>query len=430
MSVTAGVSDTVIAIRDKLKGKIGQTKVKRYWPGRAPEWADDVDEDGDLKMTKEENLEKAFPRNQHLDSVAVTDDPRLRRLRKLDNREEVRADHRRIRQAEIVLAEEEDSRMNEDAEEENEESVDEKRRRLREKLLQREQEEAVLMPEEDEDEEEEEEESESEYETDSEEEQMGKVMAKPTFVRKADRETIAERERIEAEERALEELAKRRLAERKVETRQIVVEEIKKDEQIHKTMELESNIEDIDTDDEINEAEEYEAWKIREIGRIKRDREEREAMVREREEVEKLRNMTEDERREWERRNPKPAPPTKQKWRFMQKYHHKGAFFQSGADDHPGAGGTDEIYNRDFSAPTGDDRMDKSILPKVMQVKHFGRSGRVKWQHLVAEDTTDWTAPWTSNDKLIAKYGTKMAAMNAPIEKPKGSKKLKDWEKP
>ncbi|KAK7400069.1 hypothetical protein VNO78_11268 [Psophocarpus tetragonolobus] len=45
MSVTAGVSDTVIAIRDKLRGKIGQTKVKRYWPGKVPEWADDENED-------------------------------------------------------------------------------------------------------------------------------------------------------------------------------------------------------------------------------------------------------------------------------------------------------------------------------------------------------------------------------------------------
>jgi hypothetical protein len=35
---------------------------------------------------------------------------------------------------------------------------------------------------------------------------------------------------------------------------------------------------------------------------------------------------------------------------------------------------------------------------------------------------------WTFNDPLRAKYNEKMAAMDAPIAKPKGSKKLKDWE--
>ena len=33
---------------------------------------------------------------------------------------------------------------------------------------------------------------------------------------------------------------------------------------------------------------------------------------------------------------------------------------------------------------------------------------------------------WTYNDPLRAKYNAKMAGMNAPIAKPKGSKKLKD----
>jgi len=77
----------------------------------------------------------------------------------------------------------------------------------------------------------------------------------------------------------------------------------------------------------------------------------------------------------------------------MQKYYHKGAFFQADPDDEAGSAGTDGIFQRDFSAPTGEDRLDKSILPKVMQVKHFGRSGRTKWTHLVNEDTTDWSNP-------------------------------------
>ncbi|KAK7836479.1 uncharacterized protein LOC111995148 [Quercus suber] len=433
MSVTAGVSDTIIAIRDKLRGKIGQTKVKRYWPGRAPEWADDDDaahEDGDVA------LEQAFPRSRQDDSnIFRKDDARLRRLAqsRIDDREEVRADHRRIRQAEIVSTIEEEARMQEklDMEEDDADALEERRRRIREKLLQREQEEAAILGEEEEEveeEEEEEEEEESEYETDSEEEHMGIAMVKPVFVPKSERDTIAERERLEAEERALEESKKKRLEERKVQTKQIVVEEIRKDEEIQRNLEMEADIADVDTDDEVNEAEEYEAWKVREIARIKRDRDDRESMLKEREEIERVRNMTEEERREWERKNPKPAPPQKQKWRFMQKYYHKGVFFQSNADDTAATAGSDNIYTRDFSAPTGEDKMDKTILPKVMQVKHFGRSGRTKWTHLVNEDTTDWDNPWTYNDPLRTKYNAKMAGMNAPIAKPKGSKKLKDWE--
>ncbi|KAK8685774.1 hypothetical protein V6N13_124808 [Hibiscus sabdariffa] len=431
MSVTAGVSDTVIAIRDKLRGKIGQTKVKRYWPGKAPEWADDADEDGDIRMARSAALEKAFPSHED-PGIVLKDDPRLRRLAesRVDNRDEIRADHRRIRQAEIVSTVEEENRRNEgvDAEEEDEDALEERRQRIREKLLQRKQEETPLLEEEEEEEVEEEEEEESEYETVSEEEHMGIAMAKAVFVPKSERETIAERKRLEAEEQAIEEAEKRKLEHRKIETRQLVVEKIREDAEIQKNMELEANIEDVDTDDEINEAEEYEAWKAREIARIKRDREEREAMIKEREEIEKVRNMTEEERREWERRNPKPAPPPKQKWKFMQKYFHKGAFFQTDADDPAATAGAHNIYHRDFSAPTGDDKMDKTILPKVMQVKHFGRSGRTKWTHLVNEDTTDWNNPWTYNDPLRAKYNAKMAAVNAPIAKPKGSKKLKDWE--
>lgn len=398
MSVTAGVSDTIIAIRDKLRGKIGQTKVKRYWPGKAPEWGTEPGEEDDLRTARAAAVAKAFPTHDDFDAVRK-DDPRLRRLAETrsDDRDELRADHRRFREAEIVSTEEEENRRAEglDQEEEDDEALEEKRRLRREKALQKLQQEAEdAFPEvEEEDEPEEEEEEESEYETDSEDDYGAVAMVKPVFVPKAERDTIAEREKLEAEERALEEAEKRKLEHRKVETRQLVVEKIREDEEVRKNMELDEDTGDVDTDDELNEAEEYEAWKTREIARLKRDREEREAMVKEREEIEKVRNMTEEERREWERKNPKPAQPVKKKWKFMQKYFHKGAFFQAPPDETAASTGTHDLFHRDFSAPTGEDKLDKTILPKVMQVKHFGRSGRTKWTHLVNEDTTDWNNP-------------------------------------
>lgn len=432
MSVAAGVSDAAITVREKLRGKIGQTKVKRYWPGKAPEWADQVEEDADVRavrISKEELLERAFPRQEEFDVVRAKDDARLRRLAESRrDREEAISRHREIRQAEIVRTREEERKAQEGAEleEEDEDAIEERRRRIKEKGLQRQKEDEATVFEEEEEEEEEEEDS--EYETDSDEDFGGIAMIKPVFVPKAERETIQEREKLEAEEKAFEEAMKKRLEERKVESKQIVVEEIRKEEEMVKNIEAEGDGGEIDTDDEVNEAEEYEAWKVREIARIKRDREDREAMVKEKEEIEKLRNMTEEERRDWEKKNPKALPPSKKKWKFMQKYYHKGAFFQSGADDRTGTAGGEELYRRDFSAPTGEDKMDKTILPKVMQVKHFGRSGRTKWTHLVVEDTTNWSNPWTYNDQLRASYNTKMAAMNKPITRPQGSKKLKDWD--
>ena len=46
------------------------------------------------------------------------------------------------------------------------------------------------------------------------------------------------------------------------------------------------------------------------------------------------------------------------------------------------------MYQRDFSGATLEDQFDKTVLPKVMQVKNFGRSGRTKYTHLVDQDTT------------------------------------------
>ena len=48
-------------------------------------------------------------------------------------------------------------------------------------------------------------------------------------------------------------------------------------------------------------------------------------------------------------------------------------------------------------AATGEDKVDKSQLPKVMQVKGFGRSRQnTRYQGLAKEDTTDRRADYLS----------------------------------
>ena len=76
----------------------------------------------------------------------------------------------------------------------------------------------------------------------------------------------------------------------------------------------------------------------------------------------------------------------------MQKYYHKGAFYQDM-----------EEQQRDFNLPTGEDKADKSVLPSVLQKRQgqFGRKGNTKWTHLAAEDTTNFD-PLTKVDPSIA----------------------------
>ncbi|TVU09003.1 hypothetical protein EJB05_42438, partial [Eragrostis curvula] len=384
MSVAAGVSDSAIAVRDKLRGKIGQARVKRYWPGQAPDWAGHRDDDGhhDLPFIAA-TLDQAFPRPGDRDDSAAV-------------RNALRADHSRIRHAEVVstatvVEERSEAEVVPPADDEDDEEVlEQRRRRIRERRLQLERGEEGLLPQEAEEEETAAEEEESECEADSEDEVMCVAVVKPVFVQKSQRDTVAERERIMEEKRQLEELVKKRMEERKVETRRIVVEVIMK-EQIERTQSKEAATMDIDTDDELNAEDEYEAWKNREVSRIKKDREARST---EKGETEMVRKMTEQEREERQRTTPMHHAKPRHKRKFLQKYYHHGAFFQEKPDDGRQTFGLDDVYLRDFSEATGEDKMNKSILPKVMQVKKFGRRSRPKWTHLANEDTTHWSIPY------------------------------------
>ena len=77
----------------------------------------------------------------------------------------------------------------------------------------------------------------------------------------------------------------------------------------------------------------YEKWKYREIMRIKRAREEMDKYLKEQAEIERRRNLTEEERQD-EDAKLGSSKDKKQKvaYNFMQKYYHKGAFYQGDSD--------------------------------------------------------------------------------------------------
>jgi len=65
----------------------------------------------------------------------------------------------------------------------------------------------------------------------------------------------------------------------------------------------------------------------------------------------------------------------------MQKYYAKGAFFQGDAQMNEE---DRELFARDYNMPTGEDKMDKSVLPAVLQKRKgaWGKKGNTKWTHL------------------------------------------------
>lgn len=402
------------------KGEISmeKVKVKRYVSGKRPDYApmessDEEDEEFQFIKKGKEQAE-VEPEEQPEES---TSDPRLRRLQNRMNEdvEERLARHRKIVEPEVVVGESESESSEpgedwhvverEDTSEEEEEEVDDeeieiRRSMMRQKAAERKTDEMEVMEVEDEWKSGEESESESEYEeyTDSEDETEPRL--KPVFIRKKDRVTVQEREAEAIKQKEVEAEAKRMAEERRKYTLKIVEEEAKKE--IEENKRSLAALDALNTDDE-NDEEEYEAWKVRELKRIKRDREEREAMEKEKAEIERMRNMTEEERRAELRANGKiiTNKALKGKYKFLQKYYHRGAFFMDEDDD---------VYKRDFSAPTLEDHFNKTILPKVMQVKNFGRSGRTKYTHLVDQDTTSFDSAWGQESAQNTKFFKQKAA--------------------
>lgn len=462
----------------------GSKKTTRYFPGQVPAWAREEKADKDEDVSKAKKRRRAAPvedvaanrlkRLQASETAGDTGAERLLRHRVIHDArileaaeeeephvkkkkeeeeskvklQDVAAEIAAIRktlpgykdESEIVKKEEPDdsdvdvARSGPLADVKVEEEDDEQRFKIRERarelaLLRRKKEEEELkmelkdeLPLEDEDE--------SEYETDSEDDDpRQKAMAKPVFVSRAQRETVKEKEMLEKEEEEAEERRRLKLKERKVESKTLVIDEIKKDDQAEHEAQFNpddaSDIELIDDNDEVNEAEEYELWKIRELKRIKRDKEERVARQKELEWIEKRRNMTDEERmKDDERLDAKnPKREEAKQFNFLQKYYHRGTFFQDKATS-----GEEPLYNRDYHEPLEEEKFDKTLLPAAMQVRRglFGKKGQVKHTHLTDVDTTDMSAAWSHHSKQVQRYQEKMASASGVMnfDRPSSSKSI------
>ena len=94
--------------------------------------------------------------------------------------------------------------------------------------------------------------------------------------------------------------------------------------------EKEAEIPDVDDADGLDPEAEFEAWRIRELARIKRDKEAEVQREIEREEIERRRALPEEQRLKEDMENAKRTRDEKPKGqqKFLQKYWHKGAFHQ------------------------------------------------------------------------------------------------------
>lgn len=425
-----------LVTQKKSRAMAQPAQVKRYRPGKVPEYAREAESRSHRALTfthqfPEKKLSLpivAPPPVEVKPSFIVVEDRRLARLQQ--TQQEVSEDERRRRRvrtvetaeilAEPMVVEETlqtpppRPRVAAIAEVLIEDTATERRERLRKAKEMIKQEEEEELPVSEEEEEFSDEDSEDEDDESSDEWGFGsRPMIQPRFISKEQRESVKQEEDEEEEERKAQEDKERKLEEqrervlqqlREFKVREIESADMQKREEI-----------DVRTDDE-NEEEterEFEMWKLRELQRIKRDREQREAARLEKAQIEARRGMT-DEEVIAEKTRLGEYEKEKRQIRFLQKYYHKGAFF---ADDI----GEELKQTHDWLSATGEDaEIDKEVLPSVLQVKNFGRSGRTKYTHLTAEDTSGnakdslWSTPMP--ERLTQSLGGK-GSLSRPAAK-------------
>jgi len=366
---------------------------KRYRPGVVPEFA---------RGESDDTGSGVFASVRVVSKDPIVPDRRLSRISQSqvgDQDERMQRHKRIIQEAEIVgvdVEEEEETDILERnsshfgaAEETEEDAVTMRSERLRRAMRQQQEEDddagvLPLIDEEDFDGDGDEDSSEGDSDDDSEDGNDWGTFApraaiQPRFVNKEKRVTVIDKEKVAKEEEAKKLQKVRQLDARKIRT----LEQLKGTEVVEGTDGEIVMEEDVDTDEEgpAEKQIEFDEWRLRELQRVRRDREEREKMKQEQMEVEARRGMTDQEVLA-EKKKLGIGMKEQKKINFLQKYYHKGAYY---ADEIQKVEG---VHEHDWAAPVGEDKyVDRSMLPKVMQVKNFGRSGRTKYTHLKDQDT-------------------------------------------
>lgn len=236
---------------------------------------------------------------------------------------------------------------------------------------------------EEDEEEEEEEEEESEEET---------VTIRPTFVKKSQRSTLKDEETLakEAEEEKLKEEAAE--AQRREQTKEMLAAESAREEEAKLDL-VDGLIEDIEKLDDADH--EYELWKVRELTRLKRDKEAENKLDAEREGVEErkgwsdervMRERKAEQREARERGEVTDEPKQYRERKVMQRYYHKGAFFQEDM--------AKLSQTHDWEAPTGEDNwFNRTSELDSVKYKKYGSVKNVKTSSLREQDTTRRDSP-------------------------------------
>jgi microfibrillar-associated protein 1 len=240
------------------------------------------------------------------------------------------------------------------------------------------------------------EEEESSEEESSSEDERARTRLKPVFIRKGQRKTENGTDgTVQSTASALLDEERKRQeeeADRKARTDAMIQDQLERTAAAKAEQKLYWD-DDKDPADEVDDADgvdpeaELTAWKLREFRRVKRDRDAIIAAEKEREEVERRRNLTAEEREAEDREYldaQKEERDGKGKMGFLQRYSHKGAFF---SDDLKTAG----LADRDvMGGRYADDVTDRSALPQFMQIRDMtklGRKGRTRYKDMRNEDT-------------------------------------------